>query len=315
MRVIVIGATGHIGSYLVPRLVNEGHEVVAVSRQQHRPYQQHSAWQSVESVSLDREKLESEGKFAGAIAALKGDIIIDLICFTLDSARQLVEAVAGDIQQFLHCGTIWVYGNTAQQPTTESHPRRPLTNYGRDKAEIESWLHNQTVEAGLAATVIHPGHIVGPGWTPLNPAGHFSPQLFTDIAAGREILLPNRGLETLHHVHADDVAQAFVCAMNRPEKANGESFNAVADRALGLTEYALGLAKYYGQKARIRYIPLDEWQEHSSAEEYAATMEHLNHSPNCSNQKARELLDYQPSYSALEAVIESLAASDTTGTL
>ena len=31
-RVVVIGATGHIGSYLVPRLVRGGHEVIAMSR-------------------------------------------------------------------------------------------------------------------------------------------------------------------------------------------------------------------------------------------------------------------------------------------
>ena len=31
-RVVVIGATGHIGTYLVPRLVDRGHEVIAVSR-------------------------------------------------------------------------------------------------------------------------------------------------------------------------------------------------------------------------------------------------------------------------------------------
>ena len=31
-RVVVIGATGHIGTYLVPRLVDGGHQVIAVSR-------------------------------------------------------------------------------------------------------------------------------------------------------------------------------------------------------------------------------------------------------------------------------------------
>ena len=31
-RVVVIGATGHIGSYLVPRLVEAGHAVVTVAR-------------------------------------------------------------------------------------------------------------------------------------------------------------------------------------------------------------------------------------------------------------------------------------------
>ena len=31
-RVVVVGATGHIGTYLVPRLVRAGYEVVALSR-------------------------------------------------------------------------------------------------------------------------------------------------------------------------------------------------------------------------------------------------------------------------------------------
>ena len=37
-RVVVIGATGHIGSYLVPRLVRAGNEVIAVSRGERAPY-------------------------------------------------------------------------------------------------------------------------------------------------------------------------------------------------------------------------------------------------------------------------------------
>ena len=36
MRVVVIGATGHIGTDLVPRLLALGCEVVSVSRQQRR---------------------------------------------------------------------------------------------------------------------------------------------------------------------------------------------------------------------------------------------------------------------------------------
>ena len=47
-----------------------------------------------------------------------------------------------------------------------------------------------------------PGHIVGPGWTPINPAGNLNLGVFEALAAGREIQLPDLGLATLHHVHA-----------------------------------------------------------------------------------------------------------------
>ena len=37
MKIIVIGGTGHIGTYLVPHLVEAGHEVINVSRGQRQP--------------------------------------------------------------------------------------------------------------------------------------------------------------------------------------------------------------------------------------------------------------------------------------
>ena len=46
-RVVVIGATGHIGTYLVPRLVDRGHEVIAVSRGARGPYQASPRWAAV----------------------------------------------------------------------------------------------------------------------------------------------------------------------------------------------------------------------------------------------------------------------------
>jgi uncharacterized protein YbjT (DUF2867 family) len=43
MRVVVIGGSGHVGTFLVPQLVEAGHEVVSISRDQREPYQFHPA--------------------------------------------------------------------------------------------------------------------------------------------------------------------------------------------------------------------------------------------------------------------------------
>ena len=55
MRIVMIGATGHVGTYLVPRLVALGHEVTAISRGKREPYIQHQAWSRVASLALDSE--------------------------------------------------------------------------------------------------------------------------------------------------------------------------------------------------------------------------------------------------------------------
>lgn len=39
MRVVVIGATGHIGTYLIPMLVDNGYETIAVTRKLSQPYE------------------------------------------------------------------------------------------------------------------------------------------------------------------------------------------------------------------------------------------------------------------------------------
>jgi nucleoside-diphosphate-sugar epimerase len=83
IKVIVIGATGHIGTFLIPRLVAAGYEVVAASRGAREPYQPHRAWADVERVNIDRVAEESAGTFGERIASLRPDIVIDLICITV----------------------------------------------------------------------------------------------------------------------------------------------------------------------------------------------------------------------------------------
>ena len=306
MRVVIIGGSGHVGTYLVPRLVEAGHEVVAISRGQREPYQSHAAWASVEQVTADREAEEKEGVFGQRVADLKPDVVIDMICFTLDSAKHLVDALRGQVQHFLHCGTIWIHGPSVQVPTTEEQPRRPFGEYGIQKAAIEVYLLNEARRNGFPATALHPGHIVGPGWAPLNPAGHFNPDVFSRLAQGQEVALPNFGMETVHHVHADDVAQAFMQAIANWSNAVGESFHVVSPAAVTLRGYAEAMAAWFGQPANLQYLPWDEWRKTVSEEEAPRTWDHIAHSPNCSIAKAQRLIQYQPRYGSLQAVYESV---------
>jgi nucleoside-diphosphate-sugar epimerase len=305
-RVVVIGGSGHVGTYLVPRLVEAGFEVVNISRGQREAYRPHAAWKSVQTLLLDRESEEKGGSFGDKIRALKPDIVIDMICFTPASAQHLVEALRGDVQHFLHCGTIWVHGPSVTVPTTEMAPRKPIGGYGTQKAAIEAYLLDQARRHGFPATIAHPGHIVGPGWAPLNPAGHFNPDAFSTLAQGKTLALPNLGLETVHHVHADDVAQMFMRAIERRSVSIGEAFHTVSPKAVSLRGYAAAVAAWFGREVWLEFLPWPEWKERQSTEDAAATWEHISRSPNASIEKAQRLLGYQPRYTSFEAVFEAL---------
>jgi len=306
MRVVVIGGTGHVGTYLVPRLVREHHEVICISRGRRQPYQRDEAWQSATRIKMDRTKEEEANLFGTRIRNMAPDVVIDMICFTPDSARHLVEALRGYVQHFLHCGTIWVHGHSVEVPTKESQPRRPFGAYGIQKAAIEEYLLNEVRRNGFPATILHPGHISGPGWIPINPTGNLNLGVFEKLAAGEEVALPDLGMETLHHVHADDVAQAFLKAMAHRSSAVGESFHVVSPAAVTLRGYAESVASWFGQEARLSFQPWEHWRTTVSEQDATCTWDHIAHSPNCSIAKGQDLLGYQPRYTSLQTVREAL---------
>ena len=86
----------------------------------------------------------------------------------------------------------------------------------------------------VRASVVHPGHISGPGWMPIGPAGNLDPGVIDSLRADGSVLLPDRGGETIHHVHAEDVARLHQACLEKPEVAAGQSFNSVCTRAFTL---------------------------------------------------------------------------------
>jgi nucleoside-diphosphate-sugar epimerase len=306
-RIIIIGGSGHVGSYLVPRLVRAGHHVVNVVRGERQPYFPDAAWSSVDLAFMDRDAEEAAGTFGARIAALSPDIVIDMIAFRLESTQQLVEALRGRVQHFIHCGTIWVYGHNAAVPAAESDPLNPFGDYGTQKATIESWLLGEARRTGFPATVFRPGHIVGPGWNLIGPAGNLNLTVFETIARGDELALPNFGLETVHHVHADDVAQQVVGIIDNRSVAVGEAFNTVSAQAINLRGYAEAMYGWFGHEPRLRFEPFAQWAAAQSADDAQATWEHVARSPSHSIAKAERLLGYRPRYSSLQAVQEAVA--------
>ena len=124
---------------------------------------------------------------------------------------------------------------------------------------------------------------------------------------GEELTIPNKGLETIHHVHADDVAQLFMRALNTWSAANGEGFHAVSPKAITLRGFAEAMAAWFGQKANLKYESFEDWAKSIEDDwDVEQTSTHLDHSPNHSIEKAQSLLGYAPRYSSLLAVQEAV---------
>lgn len=285
-RIVIIGGSGHVGTYLVPLLIERGHQVINVSRGNAQVYRPHYAWSLVENIAIDRQKEEENGCFGERIATLNPDIVIDMIAFDLESTQQLVESLRGKIEHYLFCSSIWVYGQYVTIPSTETDPVCPIDAYGLGKAESEAWLMREARRQGFPATCFRPGHIVGEGWVPTSPQGNSDPNVFSKIIRGEELCLPNLGHETLHHVHAADVAQWIIQAIENRAATLGEIFNTVSSQAITLRGYAETVYRWFGHEPQIRYQPFAEWLQGLESEYVENSRGHIVRSSSHSIEKA-----------------------------
>ncbi len=308
MKVIVIGGSGHIGSFLVPRLVRAGHEVINISRGTHKSYGEAPEWQQVRQVIADRQQEDRDGTFGDRVAALQADVVVDLVCFTFESASLLVNRLRGEAGHLLHCGSVWRYGQSLKLPIAEGSgsAAAPFGEYGIQKDRIARMLKEETDDGGLVTTSVHPGHIVGPGWHPIGPLGNLDPAVWYTLSAGQPLQVPGSGSELMHHVHADDVAQAFEKAIQNRDAAAGEDFNIVAPTALTVRGYADIAAGWFGQSATVETVTWEHFRESTTPEYAESSWGHLYRSQCFTIEKAKSLLGYAPGYEPEEAVLESI---------
>ena len=315
MRVLVIGGSGHIGSFLVPRLVRAGHQVVSLSRGTATPYTAGDEWSQVERVLADREQEDREGVFADRVVRLRADVVVDLLCFTLESATALVDRLRGETAHLVGCGSVWRAGPSTTLPISEENAPPAVGEYGIQKDRIARLLAEETASGGLVTTSLHPGHISGPGWAPIGPTGNLDPTVWSTLAAGEPLLVPGLGTETMHHVHADDVAQAFELAIAHRDAAAGQDFFVTAAEGLNVRGYAEVAAGWFGRTAQLEHVSWERFRDDLAPRHAEASWEHLSRSQVFSVDKARRLLGFEPRFSVADTVRESVRRLIDDGTV
>lgn len=302
MKVVVTGGCGHIGTYLIPMLINAGYETVSITRGNSVPYEYDPAWEKAVAVRMDRTK---EPHFAEKIAAMNPDVVVDLINFDLKDTIAMADALKRtNCRQYLFCSSCWAHGRAEVLPfCPDDNNKAPLDEYGKQKFASEQYLKELYRTEGFPATIIMPGQISGPGWTIMNPWANKTVLPFQKIADGEELLLPNFGMETLHHVHGYDVAQCFFQAITHRSRALGETFDAVSGGSITLYGYARLMYDFFGKEPKIGFLPWKEWCDYvGDPKECEDTYYHIARSGFYTIEKEARLLDYRPKYTNVETI-------------
>ena len=154
MKVCIVGGTGNISSAVVARLLELGHEVTVFNRGITR--------QVPPGVQLIHGDRRDRASFEAAIQKEHFDAGMDMICFTPEDALSDIHAFRG-VSHFIHTSTTCTYGIKYDYfPSDETHPLRPITEYGRnkvaaDKAFLGAWYHED-----FPVTILKPSTTYGP---------------------------------------------------------------------------------------------------------------------------------------------------------
>jgi len=230
MKILVTGAAGYIGAVLVPRLLSEGHEVIALDNFM---YNQSSLLDVCYHDKLTIVRGDTRDKNLMTRLMKNADAIFPLACLTgaplcakepeaakaiLFDAIKMILEIRGKDQMVIFPTTNSGYGvGEKGKHCTETTPLRPISLYGKLKVDAE----NAILDAGNGITLR------------LATAFGISPRMrldllvndFTYRAVYDKFIILFEAHFNRNYIHVRDISKAFLHALNNFDKMKGQPYN------------------------------------------------------------------------------------------
>jgi nucleoside-diphosphate-sugar epimerase len=310
MKVFLAGASGALGTRLIPQLIDRGHTVVGTTRSEAKaPAIWDLGAKPVVVDALDRDAV------IAAVTAEKPDAIIHQLTAlsgvdfrkfeksfeltdrlrTEGTDNLLAAARAAGVKRFVaqsYAG--WPYARTDGAVKTEDDPLDP-DPAPQTRRSLAAIRHVETAVTAAGGIALRYGGFYGPG-TGLEPGGE---QL--ELVRKRKFPVVGEGRAVWSFVHIDDAAAATVIAL---EHGRPGVYNIVDDDPAPVAEWLPYLAEVAGAKPP-RHLPL--WLARLVGGEHMVVL--MDEARGASNEKARGELGWEPSHHSWRAGFrEALAA-------
>lgn len=248
MKVLVVGGTGLISTGIVEHLLARGASVTLFNRGQ----RDGGAPSATSVIVGDRNR---PGEFEERLARERFDVVIDMICFSPAQAEATVRAFAGRTEQLIFCSSVCAYGVDIPPHVLidETFPRRPISEYGRNKVACEERLRRAQTDGCFETTIIRPSNTYGPGASLIDQM-EFDSAVWDRVQSGLPVLCAGDGLGLWQATHRSDVGRLFAHAAGNP-KTYGEDFNATRDHVFTWRDYYREAAEALGARARLVLAP------------------------------------------------------------
>jgi nucleoside-diphosphate-sugar epimerase len=272
LRVLVTGAAGFINGYLVPELLEAGHEVVGLDNfskygRLTKSYDDHPRYRFVEGDAKDVElmtTLAAEVDQVVAAAAMIGgisyfhefayDLLAEnerILAATFDAA--IAARKAGTLERIIVVSSSMVYESATVFPTPEGAEKTsppPISTYGFQKLASEYFATGAWEQYQLPYTIVRPFNCVGIGErraardTDIMSGNvklalsHVVPDLVLKVLKGQDPLhILGDGSQVRHYTYGGDLAHGIRLAMESRNAVN-EDFNLSTARSTTVLELA-----------------------------------------------------------------------------
>ena len=225
MRVFVTGATGFIGSHLVPKLISRGHSVTGLARDPKK-----AEWLAKMGATpaagdvTDRESMREPMRGSDAVFHLAGWYAYGIrdrqrmVAVNVDGARNTLEmAFEQGIPRIVHTSTVAAFGNTRGFVADESYraeKREAVSEYERTKWMAHYEVAEPLQRRGAPIIIVQPGVVIGPG----DPSQ--IPTYYAIFFRRMPVMFGAKSGVTWAHV--DDIAEGHVLALEKGKP--GESY-------------------------------------------------------------------------------------------
>jgi nucleoside-diphosphate-sugar epimerase len=256
MRILVTGGTGFTGKALVRRLLDLGHEVVALDYKEGLKTAELRDWGagviigSVTDVAVVRRAMEGVEVVHHLAAAFREMNVPDTYYWEVNvqgTRNVLDEALKQGVRKLVYCSTCGVHGNIDHPPGGEDAPIQPADYYQRTKYEAEP-LVRTFHQRGLPAAILRPAAIYGPG----DPERFL--MIFRRVSRGNFPMFGN-GKTLYHPLYIDNLVDAFVAAM-ADGVGDGEAYLIADDEYLEIEDLVKRVGRALEVDVKIPHYPV-----------------------------------------------------------